>query len=305
MAGDWPTPLAGELAGEGPMPVRDLMAEALYAPRHGFYTRRDIPRAAPRPSEDPSYLRELGARLAAAFEDFAVTHAPRFVEQGPGSGRLARSVLAQLPEHLRAEMQLVFIEPLLARRTRLVSILHEFGIEGSVVGSPRNLEPGPGFVVAKELVSAFPVHQLERTADGWREVHVRFAADRWAWEESLDTPPPRVRELAPDEVPVGHRYELNVGIAPWLGELAAVAQPAFVVVLDRFAGAGERGSAGSLRAVRDGELVSPYEAPGETELSAAVDPAALEAAAQKAGFKLRAHGFEALGAPHLGSVVLE
>lgn len=302
--GDWPTPLAQLLAGQGPMPFRDFMAEALYAPKHGLYTGRDLPSGRGRPTGTTDYLLSLAGPLAEAFTRFAQAHASRLVEQGPGSGRLARLLLTHLDPALLERTEVVFIEPLLARRTRLVAILRELGVDGKVVGTPRNVDPGPAFVLAKELFSSFPVHWLERTAEGWAEVEVAFARDRWAWEESLDDPPPWLEVFLPGKaqgIEVGHRYEVNAQLPRALGELAAFMEPGVLVVLDRFAPSA-RGPGGTLRALHGREEVAPYDAPGRAELSAAVDPVALAWGAEEAGLAEvdGAFGLEGLGAPALG-----
>lgn len=284
--GTFPTPLAQELAGEGPMPFRDFMAESLYAPRHGFFTRRDF-RGAGGPTNAAAFVGELAAAVAAAYSSFAAANEARLVEPGPGSGQLMRQVLARLPPELRARTRVEFIEPLLARRTRLLAILDEFGVTGSVVGSARNLDPGPGFVLAKELVSSFPVHLLERTPDGWREVNVTFDADAWRWKETLDAAPPAVLAFANEhapQLPVGHRYEANVQLQRWLADVLAPLTRATLVVIDRPAPE-PRPREGTVVALLDGREVSPYEAPGRAEVSAAADFELLTKLATRAGLR--------------------
>lgn len=267
------------------MPFRDYMAEALYAPKHGFYTRRDQRRRHRRETDDTVYISGIARQLARLFTRFAEAHGARLVEQGAGSGKLMRFLLASLDDELVQDLELVFVEPRLARRTRLVAVIQEFGVEGKVVGSPASLAPGPSFVVAKELIGSFPVHWCQNTPEGWQEVHVSFGTDAWSWDEGLDDPPKAVRAFLEDHashVPEGHRYEANLQMSGWIGDVATNLDPGLVVILDR-ALPDPVPPGGSLKARLEGKEVSPYAAPGRMDLSSAVDLAALVAQGRQHG----------------------
>jgi SAM-dependent MidA family methyltransferase len=284
--GKFATDLASRLAGRGPMPFRDYMAEALYADELGYYTRRDLRRRGDRPTSRPGFVADLVEPVAQAFVSFAEDHPPRLVDHGPGAGLLVRYLLGSLPERIRADVDVTFVEPRLARRTRLLVLLQEFGVDGRVVSAPRDAEPGPAFVVARELLGSFPVHWLERTGEGWREIHVDAPGDTWTPKERLEDAPPQLTRFVDDhlpEVPVGHRYEVNLHLRRWLAQLQGVVDPGLVYVLDRPI---ERPPSpeGSIRAVREGETVDVYEAPGITDISSGVDLDVLVSQAEKAGF---------------------
>lgn len=289
MSGDkagWPTDLASRLAGRGPMPFRDYMAEALYADELGYYTRRDLRRRGDRPTSRPAFVAELVDPVREAFLAFADEHEPRLVDHGPGAGLLVRYLLGSLPDPVREAIDVTFVEPRLARRTRLLVLLQEFGVDGRVVSAPRDVDPGPAFVVARELLGSFPVHWLERVDDGWREVHVDVPADAWSPGERLEQAPPQLTRFVEQhvgEVPEGHRYEVNLHLRRWLAQLRRVADPGLVYVLDRPI-ARPPGASGSIRALRDGDPVDVYEAPGITDISAGVDLQALVDQALEAGF---------------------
>lgn len=296
------------LAGQGPVPFRDYMAEALYAPKHGFYTRRDRRRRSKRPTDDTVYISGVARQLARLFTRFAEAHGPRLIEQGAGSGKLMRFLLASLDDQLVQELELVFVEPRLARRTRLVAVIQEFGVQGKVVGSPSGIDPGPSFVIAKELLGSFPIHWVQRTPEGWQEVHVTFGQDAWTWEESLDEAPRPVLGFLEDhagELPDGHRYEANLQIGTWLGDIATICDPGLVVVLDR-ARPQPPPQQGTLEARLEGKTVAPYEAPGEMDLSSAVDMAALVDQGAKHGLQPIGEqpGLGQAAVPHLGAQLL-
>lgn len=291
------------------MPFRDYMAEALYAPKHGFYTRRDRRRRSRRPTDDTVYISGIARQLARLVTRFAQAHGPpRLVEQGAGSGKLMRFLLASLDDDLVQELELIFVEPRLARRTRLVAVIQEFGVQGKVVGSPSAIEHGPSFVVAKELIGSFPVHWVQQTPDGWQEIHVTFDEATWDWEERLEDAPRPVLaflEEHADHVPEGHRYEANLQMGSWLGDVATAMDPGLLVVLDRGMPLPVP-EAGTLEARLDDKPVGPYEAPGEMELWSALDTDALVAEGAKHGLGPldEQPGLGEAAVPHLEATLL-
>ncbi len=305
---DWPTPLARRLAGSGPMPFRDYMAEALYADEHGYYTQRDRPRLR-RDTTTVETTRRIAQHLAETFVRFAEDHDGHLIDQGPGSGRLVRYILTTLPTWMHDEIEVTFIEPNLARRTRLLVLLQEFGVDGRVIASPRNLDPGPAFAIAKELIGSFPVHWLERTDDGWKEIHVAFDEDRWAWNETLNDLPPSLGQMArthAEPTPAGHRYEANLQLRPWLASIADALDPGLLLVLDRPM-PDPPDPEGSLLALHDGQPTTPYHAPGLVDISAGLDEALLEEHAKTAGLQetTQEMGLDTLGNPNLATHVFK
>jgi SAM-dependent MidA family methyltransferase len=268
------------------MPFRDYMAEALYADEYGYYTRRDLRRRGDRPTSRPKFVAQLAEPVAQALARFAENHEARVVEHGPGAGLLMRYVLSSLPASLRDRLDVTFVEPRLARRTRLLVLMQEFGVEGRVVSAVRDVDPGPAFVIARELLGSFPVHWLERVDEDWREVHVSVPGDAWTPDERLETAPPQLVQYVDEHasaVPEGHRYEVNLHLRRWLAQVRHVVDPGVVCAIDRPI-ADPPGPEGSIRALRDGEDVGMYEAPGVTDISSGVDLGALVDHATQAGF---------------------
>lgn len=297
-----PTPLADRLTRHGTIPFRDYMAEALYGDEHGFYTQRDQPRLK-RETSTIQTTKTIAQTLAEAFARYTQHHEPNLVHHGPGTGRLTRYLLATLPEWMHDQINVTFIEPNLARRTRLLVLLQEFGVDGRVIASPHSLDESPIFLVANERLGTFPVHQLERTPDGWEEVHVRFQEDPWGWEETLAGSPPSIQRIADDhapDTPTGHRYEVNPQIKPWLGAITNAVTQGLFVVLDRPMPQ-QAPEEGTIRALHEGEPISPYEAPGLLDIHASVDFALLDATAGATGLEERTQDWrlEKTGAPHL------
>lgn len=284
---DWPTELAARLAGRGPMPFRDYMAESLYAEELGYYTRRDLRRRGDRPTGRPAFVAELVQPILEAFLSFADEHEPRLVDHGPGAGLLVRYLLSTMPQHVRGELDVTFVEPRLARRSRLLVLLQEFGVDGRVVSTMRDVEPGASFLIARELLGSFPVHWMQRTPNGWREVHVDVPADAWDPVERLEPPPPQLAGFLDEHaahVPEGHRYEVNLPLRGWLSQARQRLEAGLVCVLDRPI-EDPPGQQGSILGLRNGSPVDVYAAPGLTDVSAGVDLEALRTRAGSLGLR--------------------
>src|SRR5207302_3409634 len=91
--------------------------------------------------------------------------------------------------------------------------------------------PINGIVFANEVLDAFPVHVLTRTADGVREVFVGEANGRLA--EVLRAPStPDLRWRIPEAVPIGGRWETSPAAEGWVASLAAALVSGYVVLID-------------------------------------------------------------------------
>ncbi|CAN6596850.1 hypothetical protein TRVA0_001S03422 [Trichomonascus vanleenenianus] len=164
----------------------------------------------------------------------------------------------------------------------------------------------PTFIVAHEFFDALPIFQFEHTENGWRELLVDYSVPQMTPGTSKGSVTPSTTTsgdepsfhltLSPDwsptsrVVPASHpRYaDLPVGsrveICPEAWEIAA----RFGEVIEKCGGAAliiDYGPAHtipieSLRAIKGHRIVSPFEAPGEADLSADVDFQALKIAAQ-------------------------
>ena len=104
---DSPTPLHAELrariAARGPIPFREFMAEALYHPRHGYYTsgRAVIGRKGDfftNVSVGPLFGRLLARQFAEVWQRLGEPAQFTIVEQGAHGGDFAGDVLAGLRE---------------------------------------------------------------------------------------------------------------------------------------------------------------------------------------------------------------
>jgi NADH dehydrogenase [ubiquinone] 1 alpha subcomplex assembly factor 7 len=193
-----------------------------------------------------------------------------YVELGPGRGTLARDALRAMKRYgLEPEVHLV--ESSTALKDVQLAALP--GARWHVDLSSVPLD-APILLVANEFFDALPVRQLVRTGDGWREVMVTSDGERFApvaGTRPMDSavPPARaqgeegtVLETCPGAAAI--QYEI-------CGRLAE--QGGCALLIDYGHAAPRTGS--TLQAVRAHRKLDPFAAPGEMDLTAHVDFAAL------------------------------
>lgn len=264
------------IAQGGPMRLDRFMALCsahYYAGRDPFGRAGDFVTA---PEMTQAFGELVGAWLAETWHGLGRPEPVLLAEAGPGRGTLMADALRladRVAPDFAAALRLHLIEtsPRLraAQAERLggrVAAWHE-GLE--------TLPPGPLLLVANEFLDALPVRQI--LPEG-RERAIGLAGDRLVWT----TIP------APGEPP-GERSDVA---RAWIGRLAArlVRQGGAALLIDYGHGGG---AADTLQAVRGHRTVDPLAAPGEADLSAAVDFAALAAVARAAGAAV--HGPVPLG----------
>jgi NADH dehydrogenase [ubiquinone] 1 alpha subcomplex assembly factor 7 len=275
---------------EGPLSLAQFMAIALYDPEGGYYARRQpIGRAgdyvtAPEMSQIFGEL--IGLWCADLWARMGRPDPVVLAELGPGRGVMAEDLLraaAAVPDFRRAlRLYLVEASPLLrAEQERRLG-----GAAPRWAASVGELPPGPLIVVANEFLDALPVRQLTRGSRGWSERLVGLDAEGrrlfvdgpQSRAASLLVPEP-MRETAEPGAVVEVR-PAALALAAALGERFA-REPGAALFIDY----GHRGKAAkaTLRAFRRHRAVSPLEAPGDVDLSAAVDFAAFAAVARAAG----------------------
>lgn len=315
--------IAALIRAGGPMTVADYMAICLGDPEHGYYMRRDpFGRAGDfvtAPEVSQMFGELIGLWAVATFE--AMGAPGRFVlaEAGPGRGTLMADLLRAAkvrPAFLAAaEVHLVETSPHL--RTLQAERLAAVGIAPTWHDGVAGLPAGPLVFIANEFFDALPVRQLVKTPERWAERMVglddegRLAFGLRALEGAPAPIPPLRGEgrSAAGDPGRGHTATgemrpppgpLRGPTAPVPGEEGAVLElsPASTAIMEALAGRiAQQGGAAlvvdygyegpafgdTLQAVRAHAYADPLAAPGEADLTAHVDFAALAAAAAKAG----------------------
>jgi NADH dehydrogenase [ubiquinone] 1 alpha subcomplex assembly factor 7 len=293
------TPLAAVLreriARDGPISVHDYMAACLADRGAGYYlTRQPIGKdgdfiTAPEISQMFGEL--IGVWIAAIWQAMDEPRAVTVAELGPGRGTLMADALRAwrgVPKLLDSiSIALVETSPVL-RETQRETLRSSAPLAWyeSLEGVPQ----GPLIVIANEFIDALPVRQFVRERNAWYERCVALG-DKGAFAFCAGAPveddalPPSLAQL---DIAEGAVVETRPAVISLLSCLAARAEasPVAVLIADyghRHAGVGE-----TLQAVHRHRFADPLAMPGEADLTAQVDFAALKDIAT--GFGLAAYG---------------
>lgn len=274
----------------GPISVAEYMALALGDPKHGYYATRDPIGAAGDFTTAPEISQMFGELIGiwciAAFDAMGAPNRLSLVELGPGRGtlmadlmRTVRAVRPALAE--AATIRLVETSP--ALRTRQAQRLA--GIAEPVWNDRiQDLPGGPAIVIANEFFDALPARQFVKGPDGWRERVVGLDdAGRLAFGVGAARPAADMIPDGADAEPVGSVFEVNRPAEALVADIAArlVADGGALLAFDY--GHARSGFGDTFQAVRSHAFADPLSAPGETDLTAHVDFAALARAAVAEG----------------------
>ena len=289
-----PTPLAGKLArliaADGPISVAAYMAHCLGDPQHGYYPIRDPFGTAgdftTAPEISQMFGELLGLWAAAVWRQMRAPARLLLVELGPGRGTLMADALRAaraLPE-FRAAVSVHLVETSPRLRDRQRQALAPAGVPLAWHDRLETLPDGPLIVLANEFFDALPVFQAVRAATGWHERVVGLDGEGRLAFGLAPRPLPGFERLLPAGLlpaPAGAVFEWRAE-AP-LGELCRrlAAFGGAALALDY--GHAESGFGDTLQAVRRHRFVDPLAAPGECDLTAHVDFAALTRAAARLG----------------------
>ena len=274
---------------EGRITFADYMAASLYEPGLGYYTSAGRKVGAEGDFYTSSNVHALFGRLLAreiVRMDELLGEPERFdlVEVGGGNGRLARDILdylsAEAPAtYARLACRLIEAEPTL--RSVQAEMLGPHALRTSW-SSPGELSSGKlslvGCVYSNELIDSFPVHLVEMTPHGLREIYVGLREGEFMEE---------VGELSTLELAVylerigitlseGKRAEINLVAPRWLTGVAGSLRRGFVLTVDYGYEALDLFSpgrmAGTLLCYHQHQVEdSPYLRPGEQDITSHVD----------------------------------
>ena len=251
--------LAERLRSDGPLTVEAYMEACnayYYATRDPFGPSGDFTTA---PEISQMFGELVGAALADVWARAGKPGDAIYTELGPGRGTLAKDALRVLRRAgFSGEVHLVETSPVL--RDAQADRLPEAEFHTSLLTLP----PGrPLLLAANEFFDALPVRQFV----GGQERHVEWIGGHFAFDRDGE-----VRETSPA------REEVAAEIARQLDLRGGTA-----IIIDYGYAGGELGD--SLQAVRGHAYALPLERPGEQDLTAHVDFAALAEAARRGGAK--------------------
>ena len=281
--------LKTRIALAGPLTVADYMGEALGNARQGYYRDGDPLGAkgdfitAPEISQVFGEL--IGAWLAERWQALGSPACAHLVELGPGRGTLLADALRATRNvagfHAALDLHLVEINPTLKEMQRAALEAHTVQWHDGFASVP---DDAPLLLVANEFFDALPIRQLQRTAGDWRERLVALDGERLQFV------------LAPGPSPLAALLDPTLAAAS-VGAIAELTLPGMALAQDIAARIARRRGAAlivdyghaapalgdSLQAVAGHRRADPLADPGNADLSAHVDFAALARAAAAQG----------------------
>ncbi|MGH6872182.1 MAG: class I SAM-dependent methyltransferase [Rhizomicrobium sp.] len=280
--------IAGLIAAQGPISVAQFMTLALHDPQYGYYAAGDpiMTDFATAPEISPIFRELLGMWTVQCWHEAGKPAPARLVELGPGRGLLINDVLNAgdaMPGFLKAvDVALVETNPvLIAKQQDLVQ-----GWDVAFKWCGRIEDAGldrPLFLLANEFFDALPIRQFVKTERGWCERMVTLdAGGALAFALSPDAVPLSLPERGIAET--GAVYEVCPAATAMVAEIAhAIARKGGVaLIVDYGYGAGA-GFGETFQAIGGGMFQGLLAEPGQHDLSAHVDFAALAQAAKDEG----------------------
>ncbi len=276
------------ITAEGPIGIDRYMAICLTDPHDGYYTTRDpLGRGGDfvtAPEISQIFGEMIGLWAAAVWQQLGAPDAFRLVELGPGRGTLMvdalRALKALPPCRAAAAIDLVEISPVLRQRQHEALERHHpdktIAWHRGLDGVPCDL---PTIVLANEFFDALPIRQWVYRADGWRERCVGLEGDDLVFveaapvEESADWPAATEGSIRETALPA-------TTFAGEIGRRLGQTRGACLVIDYGHVGAG---IGDSLQAISNHGYAPILANPGDADLTAHVDFAALGEAFAAAG----------------------
>jgi NADH dehydrogenase [ubiquinone] 1 alpha subcomplex assembly factor 7 len=280
---------------DGPISIAQFLTIALHDPVAGYYATRDPVGAegdfitAPEVSQMFGEL--LGAWIMQAWRDQGCPSPARLVELGPGRGTLMADALraAKLDPQFLASIEVVLIETSARLRETQAEKLKTTSV--SVRWLERfdeTLTDMPLFLLTNEFFDALPIRQFVFSERGWCERMVGVEEKTGALAFGLSPAPLPLQIPAERGTPeFGAVYESCRAAEELAGEIAhIVAQKGGAALILDYGYSANTGFGDTLQAVAEHEYTSVLDNPGEADLSAHVEFAALARAAERAGTKI-------------------
>ncbi len=286
-----------EIRERGPIPFSRYMELCLYEPELGYYSRftEQFGKAGDFYTSSDVHA-VFGRLLARQFEEmWRVLGSPEvinLVELGPGRGLFAQDVLdwseKKFPDFFRA-IRMVLVESSPALQTRLEQTLKQRIAQGKV-SMRRDIDTADfdrdTIVFANEFFDALPVEVLSHRGE------LRIAVENGRFAEQFVAASPEVLAYV-DRYSVqpetGERVEAPLIAQEYMANLAGKLKRGFMVAIDygytrqELLAGRHRGTVTAYR--QHTMSTSPYEAPGEQDITAHVNFTALRAAAEEAGLE--------------------
>jgi SAM-dependent MidA family methyltransferase len=249
-----------------------FMQLALFDPIHGYYSvqmhtigdRGDFSTAA---TLDDSLGRAVARWIRAEAKALRLPNLT-IIEIGPGTGRLARTILRRFRPWENVHYCIVDV----VTRNRLSHRIKQF----RSVREALTAAGGVAILFSNELVDAFPCRRFVRTESGWDEIWIELQHGRWL-ERTVPAQTYPESSVSSPTFAIGQGVEIHESYHSWLKELSSSLQTGALLTIDYGGSAVEnyRGKrSGTLRAFFQHqrlEGIEIYRRPGSQDLTADVN----------------------------------
>jgi SAM-dependent MidA family methyltransferase len=285
----------------GKITFADYMATCLYEPGQGYYTSSGRKVGADgdfytSSNVHQAFGRVIARELTRMWECLGRPAAFDIVEAGAGGGQLALDIMDSLAEispdcYITATYCFIEKEPSLKEVQRTKLLPHASRLAWS---TPEDLSEGrlsiEGCLLSNELIDSFPVHLVEMTREGLKEVYVVCTDDGFGeclGEISTSEIPTYLRNIGAQLV-VGQRAEVNLAAPAWINSVASSLSRGFVLTIDygfpaQLLYAPGRMNGTLLCYYRHTTVDDPYLRPGEQDMTSHVDFTTLMLAGEQSG----------------------
>jgi SAM-dependent MidA family methyltransferase len=276
--------LIARIARTGPLSLADYMADCLMHPTHGYYATRDPFGAAgdfiTAPEIRQMFGDVIGLALAQAGRDQGQPVGITLAELGPGRGTLMADALraTQTVPGFHDALSVHFVETSPVLRAAQAKAVPDATWHHSIDTLPE----APLYLIANEFFDALPIRQFVRDGDGWREKMVGVTDGKLSFGLSAAAPIALLEHRLLDTK--------DGDLVEHCPALPAIAQ-AISQIIETHGGAGliidygdwvSQGD--TLQALRTQTYADPLDNPGNNDLTAHVDFAAIAAHAAPAKF---------------------
>ncbi len=289
------------IAAQGRMTFTDYMAACLYEPGLGYYTSPGRKVGAEgdfytSSNVHQAFGRVIARELVQMWECFGRPISFDVVEVGAGGGQLGLDIMDTLsevaPDFYRcATYWFIEKEPSLREAQAARLSAHADRLAWS---DPDDLQSGSlsftGCILSNELIDSFPVHLVEMTKEGVKEVYVAATPDGLGEELGEPSTPAIAAYLARVNAGliVGQRAEVNLAAQGWITAVAGSLAQGFVLTIDygfpsQVLYAPGRMNGTLLCYYRHTTVDNPFLRPGQQDITSHVDFTSLMQAGEAAG----------------------
>lgn len=269
---------------------------ALYAPQLGYYSG-----GAAKLGNDgdfttaPEITPLFGCALAQVAAELMAQSTPQILEFGAGTGKLAFDILTELTALGVAVERYAIVELSGELRARQELALREFP---QVIWLDRFPSAFSGVVIGNEVLDAMPVHLVQKTEQGWRELGVGMSEQQFVFVEQ-DCSPSLLAQInsqiaGADTLPLGYRTEIHAtacGFMHTLAQMLCAGKQGAAMLIDYGFPAheyylGQRSQGTLMCHYRHHAHIDPFYLPGLQDITAHVDFSAMAQEAVNSGLNM-------------------